>query len=392
MFSYVLLHRQIENSHKKLCRIFSAAFLHLVGRHRRGKMRKSSPTKPPKGCSLREIAKRADVSLTTVSFVLNQKSHSIKIAETTRRKVIEVARSLNYRPRVPQMYNAQVAPLFRHIGMAFVNALGQELHEFFGPAICEILNVAGKEGVLIRSCDGLKPEEVAAYCASLRENDCDGVILFTFDPVRAPWVDDVCASGMPFVFFNRDFGGDLPCVVMNHFDAARSQAELLLEAGHRKIGLFETIMPGPPYERLAGARAGLQQAGAHNPALEFAARYDVREATAAASAFLRANPEVTAVLSTTDVLAMGVLHAAAGLGLRVPDDLSLASLDGYEPARFTDPPLCTMEYPRARMGREALDLLRQVVLRRGAIKKKRVIHSERLPGGSVRKLPLRSES
>ncbi|MBE7464658.1 MAG: LacI family DNA-binding transcriptional regulator [Planctomycetes bacterium] len=337
----------------------------------------------PKGCSLTAVAKRAGVSITTVSFVLNGKSASIKIAEATRRKVIEVARELNYRPRVPRLYDAQIAPLFRHIGLAFVNALGQEVHEFFGPAVYEILNRAGKEGVLIHSCDGLAPKEVAGYCTGLRERDCDGLILFTFSTEREAWVDDVRASGMPFVFFNRDFGPDIPCVLMDHAGGAASQAALLAQLGHRRIGLLETVLPGPAYERLAGARAGLRKAGVYDAALEFAAPYDLEAASNQAWEFLSAHPEVTAVLGTTDIVSMGVLRAAARLGRRVPADLSVASLDGYEPGRYADPPLCTIEYPRVRMGQEALELLRERVLNGAVSPARRIVSGERLPGRSV---------
>ncbi len=322
--------------------------------------------KPPtqnsvkKRVSIADVALAASVSKATVSLVLNGKSEQQKISGATARRVIEAARKIRYHPRVPKVYGNQMAGLARHISLAFINPSGKSEHEFFSDAFFEIASAAGEEDLMIHTSEGVRPDEMEDYCKNLKTRDTEGVILFTFFYEKEEWLDTIRDSGVPFVVFNRDFGPEYPSVVMDHQGQAYDQAGRLIEAGHKRIACF-----GPPFgtslERIQGYRDRLTKAGIYDPALELEISYNVDTAELSNVQDLQIPPDVTALFCTTDYVALGLLRLIKSRGIRVPEELSIVSLDGYDFGRYTEPPLTTIKYPRREMGRAALKLLRQLV-------------------------------
>jgi len=335
-----------------------------------------------KRTSIADVAREAGVSKSTVSFVLNNKSADFAIADATRRRVLDIARKIGYQPPVPHVYQPKVAKLLRHISLAFVNPGGETDHEFLAPAFYALTRAAGEQGLLVRAPQAVKPDRAKKFCDDLLKHDTDGVIVFTFFYEREKWIDDFLASRLPLVVFNRDFGPDVPCVVMDHAGQAAAQVKRMLNAGHRRIACLGTRV-GTALERLEGYRSQLRAAGCYDAALEFACDYSVTDADAAGRKLLAQHRDVTAVLCTTDEVAVGMMRAARESKRPVPRELSVASLDGYDFSRYTEPPLSTVRYPRKEMGRAALELLRKVAMGKAPAPPRVVVRGEEITGETI---------
>ena len=340
---------------------------------------KSGRPRPP---SIADVAARAQVSKATVSLVLNHKSREMAISDATRRRVLIAAREIDYRPPVPHVYQRHVRGLIRHIALVLVSPMGVSDHEFLAPMYYAIMRAAGDEDLLVHAADGVRPEDAADYCTRLRGRDADGLIVSTLAHEAGPWLDTFIASRLPLVVLNRNFNAKAPCVVMDHQGHGSDQTGLLLEAGHRRIGCLSTFL-GPASERAEGYRRRLREAGLYDPALERPASYSIESAVDAGVQLLRSDPSITAVFCTNDVLAAALLRAARRLGRAVPSDLSITSIDGYEFSAYCEPPLCTVQYPRAEMGRAALKLLREVAQKDFRSSPVVTVRGDFVPGGSI---------
>jgi DNA-binding LacI/PurR family transcriptional regulator len=335
-------------------------------------------SRPP---SIADVAARAQVSKATVSLVLNRKSKEMAISEATRRRVLEAARQIDYRPPVPRVYQRHVRSMVRHISIVLVTELGIYDHEFLAPACYEIMRAAGNEGLLVHA-GGCHPDQAAEYCKVLHRRDTDGLILCTFYYQPGPWLDTFIETNLPLVLFNRDFRSDVPCVIMDHRGHAMEQTARLLTAGHRRIGIM-SMFQGPALERAEGFREKLRAARVYDPALEQISGYTVEEAKEAGKKLLKNAPDMTAVFCTSDSIAVGLLRAAREVGRSVPQDLSIASMDGYEYGQYTEPPLSTVRYPRPEMGRAALTLLRDIAQNKGPKPPRVVVRGATIEGSCI---------
>jgi DNA-binding LacI/PurR family transcriptional regulator len=342
---------------------------------------KSKPASP-KPPSIADVAARANVSKATVSLVLNRKSREMAISEITRRRVLEAARQIDYRPPVPRVYQRHVRNMVRHISLVLVTPLGISDHEFLAPAYYEIMRAAGNEGLLVYAGEGVHPDDAVEYCKKLERRDTDGLILSTFYYEPGPWLDAFVQTRLPLVLLNRDLRADIPCVVMDHRGHGYDQTARLYSAGHRRIGCLSTFT-GPANERVEGYRDKLREVGVYDPALERSSGYTVEAAKEAGESLLKNVPDLTAVFCTNDILALGMLRAARTAGRPVPDQFSISSMDGYEFCTYTEPPLSTIKYPRAEMGRAALNLLREVARQKNLSKRRIVIRGTPMDGGSI---------
>jgi LacI family transcriptional regulator len=148
-------------------------------------------------------------------------------------------------------------------------------------------------------------------------------------------------------------------VHMDDVEASRIAVRHLLKLGHRRIGF---ISGGPRYGASAARRAGYLQAMRELDAavsddwlLDGDFTFDT--GVGCAGRLLTLQPRPTAVFASNDDMALGVMHAAAGMGLSVPLDLSVVGFDDTLSARFTLPPLTTVRQPVAAMAGRAADML-----------------------------------
>jgi DNA-binding LacI/PurR family transcriptional regulator len=315
----------------------------------RGSVTASRPARIP---TMQDIADAAGVSQSTVSRVLTGAPNAIPINPATRERILEVARQMRYRPN----------PLARGLRGARTMLLGVIVREitdpFFAGAVDAISTEANRRGynVVLGDAHGHTDEAIALRTV-LETRHCDAILLLgdtsdqprlmedlrdTNVPVVGLWQGTARTPGISVVGVDNKFGlGGL----MDH----------LLGLGHRKIafvgGAFvEGRLIGDIGERRAAFIERAAAAGLETPD-EFVR--DARNSLGGGAGALRelmALPDrPTAIIASTDVLAIGALHAAAHIGLHVPGEISIVGFDNLPMAEYTTPALTTVCMPIAAM-------------------------------------------
>jgi DNA-binding LacI/PurR family transcriptional regulator len=302
--------------------------------------------------TIADVAARAGVGLGTVSRVLNG---STKVREGTRAKVQAAIDQLGYRPN----------PLARGLSRGRCQTLGVMVPFFTHASAVERLRgvVAGLDGsrydlVLFNVEAPLhRDEHLAAVGGPGR---VDGLLVLSM-PVPPRELARLTAAGMAVVLVDAA-GRGVPSVVTDDVEGGRLATRHLVELGHRAIAFVgdeprNALGFRSGRAREQGYQAVLDEAGLpSDPRLRRFVPHEREAARAMALDLLDTGPErPTAVFTTSDVQAMGVLAAAADLGLRVPEDLSVVGFDDIELSAHIG--LTTVRQPLFDSGRLGVELL-----------------------------------
>lgn len=298
-----------------------------------------------------DVAARAGVSRTTVSFVLNDRP-GMSISPTTRRRVLDAAAELGYHPHASA--RGLAGGKSHMIGLV----LRQSAEQVAGDAaLVEALRglaAAARTAGFRVMVEPLDPAD-GTYEALLRAQHADGIV------VSGPRVDDaglvaLAHDGFPIVLQGSLPGIDAPSVDVDNESGARSAVEHLIGLGWRRIGCITNapLAYTAAQERLAGYRAALADAGIpFDDRLVAEADFDAGSGHRAMAQLLSSGGPLEAVFVASDVVAFGAIAAIREAGLRVPDDLSLVGFDDIPLAAFFDPPLTTVRLPAYDLGMAA---------------------------------------
>ena len=308
---------------------------------------------------LKDVAARAEVSLTTVSMVLNGKAGS-NIPPDTQARVVAAAAELGYRP------NAMARSLRRQRSDT-IGVISDEIAttSFAGAMLQGAQDAAWASNVVLLLVNTGRDRDMEARAIEIMlDRQVDAIVYATmFHQIVAPppALRDVRAV----LLDARADDASLPSVVPDEVGAARLAVATLFEHGHRCIGLVTTAEAVPAaVERLAGYRSALEEHGLRfDPTLvAVGASGDTHSGVDAAGRLLDRPDRPTALFCFNDRIAMGAYRAIRLRGLRVPQDVSVVGFDNMEQiAPWLDPPLTTMQLPHYEMGRWAVDhVLRDV--------------------------------
>lgn len=300
---------------------------------------------------MRQIAERAEVSIGTVSHVING---TAKVREKLRQRVLEVIRSLGYQP-------SEVARGLRKNQTSMLVMMIPDVTNPFFPAVLRgVEDVAYKSSFRVVLCntDNDRRKEIS-YLNEMCSYRPSGWLII-------PSVDSDVAThfrshaGPPVVCIDRQAQGWNGDVVLVANDAgAFSATRHLLRLGHRQLA----VITGPLHlanavERLAGFRRALAAAKVPIEADYIQeAQFDRDSGYHAAKRLLRMLPRPTAIFACNDLMALGVLMAARELGLQCPDELSVVGFDDLDFAEFTAPALTTVHQAGYQLGTAAARLL-----------------------------------
>ncbi|CAN5602953.1 LacI family DNA-binding transcriptional regulator [soil metagenome] len=311
-------------------------------------------TEPRKRTVLKDVAQRAEVSLTAASLVLNGKAGP-SIPEETQARILAAATELGYRP------NALARGLRSGLS-ATIGFISDEIATtpFAGAMIQGAQDAAWEAGKLLLLINtGRDPVIEATALELLHERHVEGVIYATmYHQVIEP--PAALREGPAVLLDARTTDGSLPSVAPDEFGAARDATRALMRAGHRRIGFVQDREPIPAApEREEGYLAALQEGGQDaDPALVARGAATADGGWRAAGELLDGRKPPTALFCFNDQMAMGAYRAAAERGLRVPDDISVVGFDDQELiAPWLVPSLTTMALPHYAMGRWAVEFL-----------------------------------
>ena len=300
--------------------------------------------------SIKDIAKNADVSHSTVSRALH---NSPLIALETRQRIQRIAREMGYTP----------SAIARSLVTRRTHTIGLVVTTISDPFISEV--VRGVEetalnndySVILCNCNAESERELASVRA-LQEKRVDAIIV-TASRVGSLYVPRLEKLNIPIVLINNQQAGRyLHSVSTDNFVGGRLAGEYLLSLGHRRIA-YLGIVPDAyaSVERLEGCRAVLQEHGLdiHDDWL-LSANGRADGGQAGVARLLRCATRPTAIFCYNDVTAIGALQALKAAGLRVPGDISLIGYDDIAFTVFIDPPLTTIAQPKYTLGQRAMEL------------------------------------
>ncbi len=302
--------------------------------------------------TIKEVAEQARVSVATVSRVVNNSGY---VSADLRERVEEAMHSLNYRP-------SALARSLRRQETHTIGVLVPQLNQPFFSTLTFALEktlFASDYRTLICSSEEDAVKE-AAYIDILLRQRVDGVVLVPTGR-SAETVNRLLQARIPVVLIDRDLPG-LPInrVLSDNHGGAYAGVQHLIDLGHRQIALIG----GPPHSqamqsRTEGAARAFQAAGIEiDPNLVVIdTRYELDIGYRAAIRLMQYRQPPTAIFALTDVIAVGVLHAAAELGLRLPDELSVMGFDDIPLASYVIPELTTVAQPIYEMGQTAVEIL-----------------------------------
>jgi len=308
---------------------------------------------PDRPMTMQDIARVSGVSQSTVSRVLNDAVTTVPIAEVTRQRVLEVAGRLGYRPN----------PLARGLRGAKTMLLGIIVREisdpFFAHAV-EAVSVRARErnyNVVLGSAHSLADEAIELR-AVLETRHCDAIILLGDMRDQPRLLDDLSASRVPVVALWQ--GSALAGVdTVNVDNRAGVEAAIahLTGLGHRRFGFIGEGQHGDVRARLSAFVESLTERGM--PPGDAHILPTINDPAAGADAFRRlasSTEPPTAVVTATDHIAIGALHAAHGHGIAIPGQVSIVGFDDIPFAAYSAPPLTTVHNPITEMASLAVDL------------------------------------
>ncbi|WP_043562414.1 LacI family DNA-binding transcriptional regulator [Actinomyces israelii] len=313
-----------------------------------------------RGVGIRDVAREAGVSVTTVSHILNRVPYA-RASDATRERVRAVAARLGYEPN-------RMARSLRTQRSDMIGLLSEDIATtpHAGQIILGAQEAAREAGLTIVLVNTEQdPEAVDRDADVLLRQSVDGVLYATMyhRVVRVPGV----LSGIPTVLIDaQDAQSRAPWTVPDEASGARAAVEELIEHGHRRIGFLTNTDDVPAtHGRLAGYRTGLEAAGlAVDDSLVVARPSETPGGYEAALELLSRDRTATALFCYNDRMAMGAYRAAAEMGLRIPDDLSIVGFDNQEIiAEGLFPALTTVALPHYDMGRWATQQLIAILAR-----------------------------
>lgn len=308
-------------------------------------MSKSEPV------NINRVARRAGVSIATVSRVLNDTGYPVK--EETRQKVVQAAQELGFRPN----------RLARSLLLKKTDTIGLVIPDISNPYYPQLSrgveDVAASNQYAVIFCNTDRSlEQAKQYINALIEKRVDGIIIagggtdYTEElPVFAQFDTQVVVIGRHNLPFSS--------VQVDNVRAAYRATSHLVNLGHRKIA----FVTGPQnltsvQDRLAGYRQCLSDHGVdRSDRLIYEGNFSEDSGYSAVKALWNQAVKPTAIFAANDRMALGAMAAAADLNLRIPDDLAVIGVDDIAMASYVRPALTTVAIPTYEMGTAAMRLM-----------------------------------
>lgn len=298
--------------------------------------------------TIRDVAKKAGVSVATVSRTLNNKGY---VHEDTRKLINDAIEELNYKPN-------EVARSLYKKKSRLIGLLLPDIRNPFFPELARGVEDEMQEHdfrLIIGNADEKKSKELD-YIQTFKQNNVIGIISSTSHADLTHYED----LSLPVVFLDRT-SDQFPSVYADGFNGGRITAKELIARGCKEI----TLLRGPveaqtAQERFKGAIDVLCTANVNFNVI-MTDSFAFGKAEKWAAEIFEKYPETDGVIASNDVVAAEILHEALRRGKTIPDELQIIGFDDIPLSRLLFPPLSTIRQPAYEMGREAAMLLIRLI-------------------------------
>lgn len=316
--------------------------------------------------TLKDIAKEAEVSATSVSLVLND-PETKRVSSLKRRQIIKIAEKLKYRPNC--FARNLVAKESRTMGLVittltipFYSEIAQDIIAQAKERGYSIIISTTREFISSEEMSRIQEERRSIY--ELLDRGVDGLIVCSALK-RDPVISEVLGQGIPLVLALRDVekSSNLPSfdyVGINNKKGGFLAAEHLLRMGHRRTGIITGDMNVlSSLDRLEGSLQAFKAYGVPPPPPEriLSGNYKRADSYRATRILLARKERPTAILVHADYMAMGTLEALRDEGIKVPEEMAIVGFDDIEMAGIPGVDLTTVSQKKSALGRTAVDML-----------------------------------
>lgn len=301
--------------------------------------------------TIKDIAKAADVSVTTVSRVLNDKPD---VSPNTRENVLEKINELGYKPN----------SIARGLALQKTNTLGLIIPDISNPFFPDIArgveDMANQKGYSVIFCntDNEQKKEKEAI-ELMKEKQVDGILL-SLSTTNEKELKNLRQVEYPIVQIDRKIPNiNYPSITIDNVKSAYTATKFLIENGHKKIahitGDLETITG---YQRLKGFKKAISEKNIKlNNSYIKNGDYSKRSGYNNMLALLKSNNPPSAVFIANDLMAVGAYQAVFEMNLSIPEDISIIGHDNIDVTKLVNPTLTTMAQPKYKLGKKAVQLL-----------------------------------
>jgi LacI family transcriptional regulator len=321
------------------------------------------PTVQGKGApTLKDIAREAGVSLATASVVVNgsRSDSEVRVGETTRTRVLEVADRLGYSPNV--MARALKRVRLNSLGLSFhyLNPVDAIADHYGATVLKAVIGVAYDAGYNVTHFH--KPWHDARQSAvGFRDQGIDGFLIISPAP-HSQLVSGLASLNIPIIVLSSSFNQlAAPSVDVDNSKGARQATEHLVELGHRRIAhvmdyqtQFDTISRRDTFLSVMAEHGLMVPENFLQSGVPHVDKDMLR--------YLLGLPNPpTAIFTTNDWIASRAVRVARNLGVRIPEELSIVGFDDSPDARAADPPLTTIRQPLLEMAETATRMLIRMI-------------------------------
>ncbi|MDB5053516.1 MAG: catabolite control protein [Bacilli bacterium] len=322
--------------------------------------------------TIRDVAKLANVSISTVSRVMNNPE---TVIEVKRKRVLEAIEELHYQP------NALARGLISKKSHTIAALIPDIANPFYSGVIRGMEDAAKENGYSLLICNtDRNKKHLISYFENFYEKQIDG-ILFVSDTVYPDYYDAMKRFQFPVVLVcTHSLEYNLSSVKIDDEQASYEAVSYLIHSGHRKIGMIcfdltESISGSPRYQGFQRAlrEYNLMECSRY---VEFAGSW-YEESYEATSRLVDKYPDLTAIFTTSDEFALGTISYLNDQGVSVPEHVSVIGFDDIRFAHMTIPKLTTVAQPVYDIGFKSVTMLHEQIVY-GQLMVKREILPHRL--------------
>ncbi len=297
--------------------------------------------------NITDVAKRAGVSVATVSRVLNS---SPSVSDKTREKVLGVIDEMGYNP------NGIARNLRMQQTKIIIVILPSITNSFFAKVVRGIEDMGHIKGynVLLCTTGNIKERELL-YLDMLKSRQADGVIFMTSTLAK----EELEEFGRlyPCVQCNEYIECDnIPYVSIDNIKAAQEVTEHLIALGHKSIAMISEPTTVSAAMREKGYKNVIERHNIKSSIIEYG-NYSFNSGYKAAKKILEKDKSVTAIFSVSDIMALGAMRACMDMGLKIPEEMAVAGFDNVKMSTMFRPELTTISQPQNQLGETAAGML-----------------------------------
>jgi LacI family transcriptional regulator len=303
--------------------------------------------------NLKDIAKRLNISVSTVSRAVNGKD---RVDPETRKRVLDMVDELNYKPN-------EVARNLKTNTATTIGVVLPDLTNFFFASVFKgIEEVARKNGyTLLLSSTSEDPAFESEYTDIFLQKKVAGLIVATLNP-KVTFYKEYSARGIPVVFFDNKpkISENFDFVSIDNEKAGYQLAEYIISLGHRNVAVIGSpLWEETAAERLDGFKRAFEDKGLQikDEWIYIGKNSQAEEGYKFVKGLLKSKEKIHAVIAVNNLMIYGAIKAIYEHGLKIPQDISVAGFDTTDLTGILRPQITCIQQPTMEIGKIACDML-----------------------------------